>query len=252
MAINKESNGYVIGFSIVMVVVVGAILAGVAMALQPAQKANVRNEKMQNILQATGMELDRDEASDKFKKHVSKRLILDYYGNVLEGSEMTSEDEIKDGNEKDAFNVDMLKEFKTIKNPKDRNYPLFVVDYKDKTYYVAPVQGQGLWAAVWGYIALEEDGVTIAGAVFDHKSETPGLGAEIAQKWFQEPFIGKKIAENGEYTGISVIKPGPQLDEHSVDGISGGTFTSVGVDEMIKRTMVVYFNYLSSSELTQN
>ncbi len=251
MAINKESNGYVIGFSIVMVVVVGAILAGVAMALQPAQKANVRNEKMQNILQATGMEVERSEASDKFKEHVTKRLILDYYGNVLEGSEMTKEDEIKDGNEKDAFNVDMLKEFKTIKNPKDRNYPLFVVEYKEKTYYVAPVQGQGLWAAVWGYIALESDGVTVAGAVFDHKSETPGLGAEISQEWFQKPFIGKTIAENGEYTGISVIKPGPELDDHSVDGISGGTFTSVGVDEMIKRTMVVYYNYLSSSNLTQ-
>jgi len=221
MAINRESNGYVIGFSIVMVVVVGTLLAGVAMALQPIQKANVRNEKMQNILQSTGMEISRDDAGKAFKDIVVKRVILDFYGNVVEGSEMSNSDPIESGNE--------------------------LCDVKGDTYYVAPVQGQGLWAAIWGYVSIKSDGTTVKGAVFDHKSETPGLGAEIAYKPFQNQFIDKQIAKNGAYTSISVIKPGPSLDEQTVDGISGGTFTSAGVDEMLKRTLVVYYNFLSKN-----
>lgn len=242
MAINKESNGYVIGFSVVMVVVVGTLLAAVAMGLQPAQKANVRNEKMQNIIQSTGIEIERDAAGKAFDEIVKKRIILDFYGNVK--SELTNEDEIKDGNIEDAFNIDLLKEYKTEKDPKKRNYPLFVCEVDGETYYVAPVMGAGLWAAVWGYVSLKGDGVTVQGAVFDHKSETPGLGAEIANKSFQDPFKGKTIAEDGNYTSVRVIKPGPELDEHSVNGISGGTFTGAGVDEMLKRTLVVYYNYL--------
>ncbi len=245
MALNKESNGYVITFSIVMVVVVGALLATVAMALQPAQKANVQKEKMANVLQAAGMrDATMAEAEELFKKHVVKRVILDFHGNIKEGTELTVDDPIESGNENDAFNVDLLKEYKNEKDPKKRNYPLYVCEIDGETMYVAPVQGQGLWAAVWGYISLDADGKTIKGAVFDHKSETPGLGAEIANDAFEKSFIGKTIAEGEEFTSVSVIKPGPELDEHSVDGISGGTFTSVGVDEMISRTMVVYYNFL--------
>ena len=77
MALNKESNGYVITFSIVMVVVVGALLATVAMALQPAQKANVQKEKMANVLQAAGMrDATMAEAEELFKKHV---IMLQFY-----------------------------------------------------------------------------------------------------------------------------------------------------------------------------
>ena len=53
--------------------------------------------------------------------------------------------------------------------------------------------GSGLWGPIWGFIALESDCNTIFGASFDHKSETPGLGAEIRESFFEDAFIGKKI-----------------------------------------------------------
>ena len=69
--------------------------------------------------------------------------------------------------------------------------------------------GKGLWAGVWGYIGLESDGRTISGAVFDHKSETPGLGAEISKDFFSDQFIEKTIVdETGKYTPVKVVKPG--------------------------------------------
>jgi len=243
MAINRDSNVYTITFATIMVVLVGGILAFLATALKPAQEANVRNEKMQNILQAIGVPelegISRKEAGEKFNEYVVERITLDFDGNVLDKKEGTDPIE----GELDAFNIDLLKEFKTIKAKEERHYPLFVCNANGETYYVVPVLGKGLWAAVWGYIGLKSDGVTINGAVFDHKSETPGLGAEITKDFFEKQFVGKTIDNNGQYAPLKVVKPGSPLDEHSVDGISGGTFTSVGVKEMLERSLEVYYRY---------
>jgi Na+-transporting NADH:ubiquinone oxidoreductase subunit C len=243
MGINKESNSYIIGFSTVLVVIVGALLAYVAIALKPYQNANVQNEKKQYILKAINVMVERDQAAGEFNNYVKNRMILSYDGKVL--SEKSGD--IDKFDELDAFNVDLLKEYKTL-DKENRNYPLFVCEKNGKPYYVVPVLGTGLWAAVWGYIGFEEDFNTIHGSVFDHKSETPGLGAEISKDFFGEQFVGKTIAKNDKFTSIKVVKPGtPPSDAYdAVDGISGGTFTSVGVDEMISRTAVVYYDYFKS------
>ena len=106
--------------------------------------------------------------------------------------------------------------------------------------------GKGLWAAVWGFIAIDETGNSISGTVFDHKSETPGLGAEISQDFFEDQFIGKLISNEDAYQSVEVNKPGNPLNDYQVDGISGGTFTSVGVEEMMSRTLVVYHKYIKN------
>ena len=244
MAINKESNGYIIGFATVMVVVVGALLAFIAMALKPAQTENVQNEKKQYILKAIDVNVDRAIAGAEFNKYVKRRVIMSYDGKVVSDKS----GEISKTDLEDAFNIDLLKEYKTISNKEERNYPLFICEKEGKTYYVVPTMGTGLWAAVWGYIGFEQDFNTIYSAVFDHKSETPGLGSEIATDMFSDQFKGKALASGGKYKSVRVVKPGVPLDNHSVDGISGGTFTSVGVDEMIKRTAEVYYNYFQNNK----
>lgn len=250
MAINRESNGYTILFAFIMVVVVGGILAFLATALKPAQEANVRNEKMQNILQAIGIEetdgISRKEAGAKFNDYVVERITLDFEGNEIERK--TNQDAIKNENKTDAFNIDLLKEYKTIKSKKDRHYPLFICEANGEKFYVVPVLGKGLWAAVWGYVGLKADGTTVNGSVFDHKSETPGLGAEISKDFFEKQFVGKSFEDAGSYSPIKVLKPGLELNNHQVDGISGGTFTSVGVEEMLERTVEVYYDYFKSNK----
>lgn len=248
MAINRESNVYTVVFAIIMVTLVGGILAFLATALKPIQEANIRNEKMQNILQAIGIEetngISRKDAGSKFNDFVVERITLDFEGNEID--KKTNKENIE--GEQDAFNIDLLKEFKTISKKEDRNYPMFVCESNNEKFYVIPVLGKGLWAAVWGYVGLKDDGVTINGAVFDHKSETPGLGAEISKDIFEKQFIGKTIEEAGKYTPIRVLKPGLELGIHDVDGISGGTFTSVGVKEMLERTLEVYYNYFKKNK----
>ena len=91
------------------------------------------------------------------------------------------------------------------------------------------MRGNGLWGPIWGYIGIAADGKTVVGAVFDHKSETPGLGAEITTDKYQSQYKGKLIGEK-------------------VDAIAGATRTSKGVEDMIEQTMKLYLPYFEGNE----
>ena len=256
MAVDVNSNKYTFIFATVMVIVVATVLALASQSLKPMQDKNVANEKRQNILTSIGVKVDAAEAEAAYKENLVEALVLDANGEIVT-------------NPKDsAFNIDVLKDYKSglsgiyKANADDMeamkaalltwgkegtgvNYPLFVLKKGGENVYVVPMVGTGLWGPIWGYVTVADDGETVVGAVFDHKSETPGLGAEINQASFQKPFEGKTIFdESGEFTGIKVMKGGAKGSEHGVDAISGGTITSNGVTEMIVRTLKIYEPYL--------
>jgi Na+-transporting NADH:ubiquinone oxidoreductase subunit C len=136
---------------------------------------------------------------------------------------------------------------KELEKPlEERNLPVYVGPKEDQKIYVLPVRGKGLWGPIWGYVAIEDDFNTIYGTNFSHQSETPGLGAEIANRPFQKQFIGKKIFdEAGKFVSVSVVKKDVSPDaKHKVDGISGGTITSNGVDNMLKDVIGDYLPYI--------
>lgn len=123
---------------------------------------------------------------------------------------------------------------------------VFVCDVDGQTKYVLPVYGAGLWGPIWGYIALNEDKDTVYGVYFSHASETPGLGAEISTSKFQDQFLGKHVLENGT-VALGVEKYGKVAKpDYQVDGISGGTITSKGVDAMIKDCLSMYNSFLTN------
>ncbi len=240
MAINKESNAYTIIFSIIMCVVVGSVLAVVSQALKPLQDKNVENDKKVSILAAIGIESDIKTSAAKYDEYVKEGMVLNSKGEV---TKKTLEE---------AFAVDTRTQYKELgagtRSADDMEYPLFICEKEGKKLYVMPVTGMGLWAAIWGYVSVGEDLNTVIGASFDHKSETPGLGAEISTPYFEDQFPGKKLHdESGNFISIKVIKPGAEAKtDHIVDGISGGTFTSVGVDEMLRRCIAVYSTYFKT------
>lgn len=229
---NVNSNSYTYKFAIIMVVVVALILSGLFIALKPYQEANVVLEKRQNILASIGVVVSREESEVAFGEYIKQSL-------VIKNGAVVSEDANK------AFNIDMAV---AVTTPKDqREVPLYVAEKDGKKFYIIPLRGKGLWGPIWGYIALQNDGNTVAGATFDHKGETPGLGAEISLPKFQEQFHDKEIMNGDEFTSISVVKPGKYVNpEHEVDGISGGTITSKGVDVMLRDCLEPYVGYLKS------
>lgn len=248
-----------------MVVVVGAALAFTALSLKDRQDANAADKKMMDILGAIGVKANRTNANTLFADYVIERVAID-----MDGRQVSATSEAVNPKDKaDPFSIDVKKDYRaSIKSAvkaadgneealaaaladKDLQFPLFrcVTDAGDNVY-VIPVVGSGLWGPIWGYVALEDDMTTIFGANFDHKTETPGLGAEIKESFFTEKFKGKKLNTEGAAL-FSVLKGGAPTDESSVDGITGGTITSKGVDEMINRTLKVYLRYFETQTRAQ-
>lgn len=239
--INKNSNQFTMIFASVMVVVVAVLLASAAIQLGPLQQQNARIEKMQNILSSIGIESDVKDAEKLFNQYIQDQIVLNKQGEQVK-------------NDIKAFDIDLKKEQDKLKTGRanEQLFPLFIFKKEEKLYYVIPVRGKGLWGPIWGYVALEGDMNTVYGASFGHKSETPGLGAEISTAEFQEQFNGKTIFDNsGKFTSVRVIKGGaPPDDKHGVDAISGGTVTSNGVSEMLSRTLENYIPFFKSNHIS--
>ena len=238
---NRDSNAYTFGFAAAMVVVVASVLAFTASSLKDLQQENVRKEKMQKILATIGIEIDRDGAEVLFNEYITSQLALRNDGTVDESVDPFS-------------GIKLALELK--KEPTQQRFPLYLADVEGASYYIIPLRGAGLWDAIWGYIALESDRNTIKGAVFDHKAETAGLGAEITQQWFMDRFVGEKVFDNdGKLVGISVSKTNndpKDLDknDHEVDAISGATITGDGVSDMIIERLTHYQPYLEQTQTT--
>ena len=238
---NKNSNAYTFIFAILMVLVVASVLAFTATSLQPTQDRNVRQETMQNILFTVGVDsvevdgqleyLSRPLAEKNFDKYIKETIALNPDGSVNESV--------------DAFNVDLSKELN--KPVKEQVFPLYISEVKGEKYYIVPLRGTGLWGAIWGYISLKDDVNTVKGVIFDHKSETAGLGGEITKMWFRQRFEDEKIFDsNGELVGVSVVKGysgGDDKDDNKIDAISGATITGDGVSDMISERLKHYLPY---------
>ena len=216
------------------------LLAFVSSALKPTQDQNVELDKKKQILASLGLrDLDGAEAVEKaYSEAVVCDLVVDSLGNVL-----------KDGKnkDKDGFVVPQ-------KEISPSCLPVYVCKIKDETKYVIPMTGRGLWGGLWGYMAINADLRTVFGAYFSHESETAGLGALIADKPFQEKFIGKNIFAEGDSTGtpaLCVVKNGKVeagKEKTQVDGITGATLTSVGVSNMVQDGLKQYVGYFKSLE----
>jgi len=245
MAINTEKNTYTIAFAAVMVVIVGALLAFMASALSAKISENERLEKQQNILYAMGVNenegagsvsfIGTDKVAEAFNTYIKEQIIL-------EGDKIT-----KDPN---AYLIDLKKEETNAKAGKTRKLPVFIGEKDNKEFYIIPMRGKGLWDAIWGFVALDKN-MIVQGVYFDHKGETPGLGANIKQRYFMDDFIGESIINKGNYVGIKVAKgnndpTNETKDDNEVDALAGATITGDGVSAMIKQSISLYKPFLQT------
>lgn len=231
--INKQSNVYTIVYITILVVFVGAALAFTAMSLKDRQDDNARADKMGQILQAVRIVSPRDQVIADFDKYIVDQFVVNDKGEKVEGV--------------NAFGVNVAVEAK--KPAAERQLPVYVCSLPDAgTKYILPLAGMGLWGPIWGYVSFDSDGATIYGAFFDHQGETPGLGAEIAKLAFSDQFRGLSIEKEGQFVPVTVVKKGlkPDGDQDYVDGISGGTITSMGVASMLDGCLTPYKAYLES------
>jgi Na+-transporting NADH:ubiquinone oxidoreductase subunit C len=195
-----DKNVYTVIFAVLMVIVVGSVLAFAASGFKGRIDENKRIEKQQNILYAMGVN-ENDESSVTF---VSKDIIADEFDKYISSQIVIQGDNISE--DPNAYLIDIKKE-KSLAKEADyqRRLPLFIGQKDGKTLYVAPIRGKGLWDAIWGFIAMDED-MVVQGAFFDHKGETAGLGANINKRFFMDDFIGEHLMSDGVFKGIKVAK----------------------------------------------
>ncbi len=207
MKVNKNSSVYIVIYATVMVVVVAAVLATAAMVLGPVQNANIERETKGALLTVAGVDVPAAEIEKAYADNITEVSVPTEDGGTL---------------------------------------PLYESRAGGRHLYIIPVSGSGLWGPVWGYVAVQGDWDTIAGVVFDHKGETPGLGAEITTPKFTGQFTGKRLFEGSELVGITVLKGAgaSRGNDHAVDAISGGTITSRAVENMIRATLAEYKSYI--------
>ena len=231
MAINKNSNAYIIIYTVIMVVIVGALLAFLATSLKPMQDANVLNEQKVSIMKAFG------EADANFDDVVTMgRLTSGEFVAVEEAADVQT-----------VF--DLLGNRKALSEAED-NLPIFKMEKDGATKFVLPIVGKGLWGDIWGYVSLQqtEGNVIITGIVMDHAGETPGLGAEIASAKVQGMFEGKALY-NAEGEFAVRMQKGGARNEYEVDAITGGTKTCDGVNAMLATSIGKYESFLRAAEV---
>ena len=226
--LNTNSNVYTIVYAAVMVIIVAFLLVFVSQSLKERQTANVINDTKQQILAALELR-DLPDVAAKYDEVIKADNLMKADGSLV------------------AYNGDFNTSYKSEFD--NGNLHVFEAVVDGKTKYIIPMNGLGLWGTIWGYIALNDDRSTVYGVYFSHSSETPGLGGEIAGLKFQSRFPGKQVV-NGNEVALQVLKFGKADNSSSfeIDGVTGATITSTGVNAMINKVLSAYLPFLTKKE----
>ena len=225
-------------YAAILTVVCGGLLAFASESLKEKQQENIALEQKQNILSTVMVLKDEDNAAEIYAKRV-KAFVVDFNGQVVEG--------------KQATDISVDAEYK--KPAQERMLPVY--EFRSETdpnkieFVVLPIHGFGLWDRIWGFVALQSDLNTIQGTVFQHKGETPGLGARISSAEIQDRYKGKHVFEGDQIASVDMMKGEGNdysSDTHKVDGMSGATLTAKGVNNMLKDYLVCYENYIKKTK----
>ena len=272
----QRSRLYIFSFALVICFLVSVALALASTSLKEKQNKSVRLDIIQNLLSVSGFNSKEiDELSKKNPKKIFELFQKNFKAHLLNKENIQVSDtwlkeqlELlgypkEDLEKREAFElveifrskISLLsqKNNQTIKeyDPKLKLLYLYEVDNEVKAYII-PIQGYGLWGLIYGYIALQSDLETVKDIRFYKHQETPGLGGECSQPWFTNKFKGKKILNNtGDFVSVGIAK-GKASDSynkkelvHYVDGISGGTITTKGITNFLKKDLAQYEPYFA-------
>ena len=212
-------------FALLTAVICSLLLTAGAAGLKQRQQENIEVDKKKNILRAVGL-LESN-------TRVSKQKIQALYKQRIRNLRVSPEGRI----------------INSTVGPDD-SLPIYLyVKDQQVAAYILPINTRGLWGKIFGYLAIESDGSTVAGFTVYKHSETPGLGGEIEKEWFQKNFEGKQILDKtGNLVSVAIAKGylpdsfPPDKRPNYVDGISGATLTGKFLTAGLKQVLLEYEN----------
>ncbi|WP_324683551.1 Na(+)-translocating NADH-quinone reductase subunit C [Bibersteinia trehalosi] len=233
---NKDSVGGTITVVVLLSLICSLIVAGAAVLLKPTQEEQKVLDKQKNILSVAGL-LKSDKASDikeTYAKNIEAKIVDLTTGDYVEG--VTNFD-AKAAAKDPAQSVSIAPaDDKAGLRTRAKYAEVYLVKNAqgEVNQIVLPMYGTGLWSVMYGFVSVEPDGNTIKGITFYDHGETPGLGGEIENPRWQANFVGKKLQNEQGESAITIGKGASADKDHGIDGLSGATLTSNGVDGTFK------------------
>mgnify|MGYP006084391831 FL=1 len=228
-------------FIITVSFICSMLLSLASEGLKDKKNLNIELDKKKNILQSIGIEtigLSSEMIISKFNFNIKEQVIN------IDG--MIVNDILHKDLEK---NINRRSGDTEYYNENSKYFPLFISETMNSI--ILPISGKGLWSSLFGYVAINAKNYsTVNGITFYAHGETPGLGAEISKDWFKSNFVGKEIYNGGTLVSVRVAKAGManKSSSYEVDGISGATITSNGVEELLKRDLKKYEPYFNRNK----
>ncbi|WP_448548340.1 Na(+)-translocating NADH-quinone reductase subunit C [Thalassotalea fusca] len=234
MSSNRESFGKTVGFVLAVCIVCATIVSFSAVQLKPLQVKNKLLDQQTKILEASGLlEKAGNNIVPTFEKHVEARMIDLNSGEFVDG-DVVNFDERRNSRDMN-LSVKPESDIAGI-NRRSNTAVVYLVrnDAGQLDTVVFPIVGAGLWDLMYGYVGLEKDLNTVRSVIYSDHKETPGLGAEVLNPKWKALWPGKKMYDENNNVAIKIVKGGAKAgDIHGVDGLSGATLTSVGVENTL-------------------
>ncbi|MDC9588504.1 Na(+)-translocating NADH-quinone reductase subunit C [Xenorhabdus sp. XENO-10] len=232
---NNDSVGRTFLVVFVLCLVCSIVVAGSAVGLKAQQQEQKLLDKQRNILDVAGL-LKSGMTATEIKEIYSSRIqpeLLDLKTATLEKS--SGNFDLNNALRSDETSVALLPEQDLAKIRRRANMAeiYLVKDEQGKTTeLVLPVYGSGLWSMMYAFVAIDIDGVTSHGITYYSQGETPGLGGEVDNPQWRKQWVGKKLYNPQGEPAIKVVRGGAGDNPYGVDGLSGATLTSNGVQHM--------------------
>jgi len=243
---SSDSTKKTIQVALGVCLVCSILVSTAAVSLSSKQAENKQVDKIKNILAAGGLDYQSKDPQQIYKEKIKPVTVELESGNIVEPENISELLTPKNFDIKKLSNIPDLSA--SIPASEDiagiKRKPVYMTVYEvldDKgnvSKYIFPVHGKGLWSTMYGFISLDNKLKTVEGITFYEHGETPGLGGEVDNPNWKNSWKGKKaFNEKGEFI-IDVIKgkvdPSSPEANHQIDGLSGSTLTTRGVDNLMK------------------
>ena len=233
----NDSVKKTLSVALALCLVCSVLVSGAAVILKPMQDQNKALYKKKNILEIAGL-MQEGKSIDELFSQIETRVIDMATGEYVSDIDAVEYDQRKASNDpKQNIQLKVEDDIAGIKRRAKYTSVYLVKDGEDVKSLILPVHGYGLWSTLYGFLALEPDTKTVVGLGFYEHAETPGLGGEVDNPQWRKKWIGKQVYNDAGDVIIKVIK-GHVEDStpdasSKVDGLSGATLTSRGVENML-------------------
>ncbi|TQV74671.1 Na(+)-translocating NADH-quinone reductase subunit C [Aliikangiella marina] len=230
MPANNDSFLKTIIVAVALCLVCSILVSGTAVSLKETQKSNAVLDKKKNILMAANLLTEGADLKELFGKVEQKFVDLETGAFVeIENPEAFNQRQrAKDPNLSVAIEEDIAK----IRR-RSKIASVYLVRDGDKVEkIILPIHGSGLFSTLYGFVALESDKQTVVGLKFYEHGETPGLGGEVDNPMWLAKWPGKQLLDEKGNTVLTLVKTSAS-NNREVDALSGATWTTSGVENML-------------------